>query len=122
MFIFLYSNIPSSFSPHDSSFVFYSPFALWSLEELSLRSYDAVEIEPGLLATLGQHLGRLRKPEFSFNELLFDKEVADEVEAFVHKSQCLKKILVEENKITEAAPKWASIDTTHHFTLKITKS
>ncbi|KAH0885821.1 hypothetical protein HID58_061917, partial [Brassica napus] len=112
----------------------------WSLEELSLRSYDAVEIEPGLLATLGQHLGRLRKPEFSFNELLFDKEVvsilrgcknltgsvllvslnkscvklrnldiADEVEAFVHKSQCLKKILVEENKITEAAPKWASI-------------
>ncbi|KAF3557204.1 hypothetical protein F2Q69_00016358, partial [Brassica cretica] len=33
---------------------------------------------------------------------------ADEVEAFVHKSQCLKKILVEENKITEAAPKWAS--------------
>lgn len=45
-----------------------------SLEELSLRSCDAVEREPGLLATLGQHLGRLRKLELSFNEWLYDKE------------------------------------------------
>ncbi|CAH8357069.1 unnamed protein product [Eruca vesicaria subsp. sativa] len=127
-----------------------------SLEELSLRSCNAAEREPGLLATLGQHLGRLRKLELSFNEWLFDKEVvsmlascdvlveldlrgcknltgsvlvslnkscvklrsldiascqliqADEVEAFVMKSQCLKKIVVEENKITEAVMKWAS--------------
>ncbi|CAG7906581.1 unnamed protein product [Brassica rapa] len=127
-----------------------------SLEELSLRSCDAVEREPGLLATLGQHLGRLRKLELSFNEWLYDKEVvsmlascsglveldlrgcknltgsvfvslnkscvklrsldiascrliqAGEVEAFVMKSQRLKKIVVEENKITEAAMKWAS--------------
>ncbi|KAF8081597.1 hypothetical protein N665_0875s0004 [Sinapis alba] len=127
-----------------------------SLEELSLRGCDAVERETGLLATLGQHLGMLRKLELSFNEWLFDKEVvsmlascsglveldlrgcknltgsvlvslnkgcvklrsldiascrliqADEVEAFVMKSQRLKKIVVEENKITEAAMKWAS--------------
>ncbi|KAF2602303.1 hypothetical protein F2Q70_00027381, partial [Brassica cretica] len=127
-----------------------------SLEELSLRSCDAVEREPGLLATLGQHLGRLRKLELSFNEWLYDKEVvsmlascsglveldlrgcknltgsvlvslnkscvklrsldiascrliqAGEVEDFVMKSQRLKKIVVEENKITEAAMKWAS--------------
>ncbi|KAJ0230926.1 hypothetical protein HA466_0304610 [Hirschfeldia incana] len=127
-----------------------------SLEELSLRSCDAVERETGLLATLGQHLGRLRKLELSFNEWLYDKEVvsmlascgglveldlrgcknltgfvlvslnkscvklrslditscrliqAGEVEAFVMKSQRLKKIVVEESKITEAAMKWAS--------------
>ncbi|KAF3580947.1 hypothetical protein DY000_02033981 [Brassica cretica] len=87
----------------------------WSLEELSLRSYDAVEIEPGLLATLGQHLGRfsvvLNKSCVKLRNLDIVSCIliqADEVEAFVHKSQCLKKILVEENKITEAAPKWAS--------------
>ncbi|KAJ4902500.1 RNI-like superfamily protein [Raphanus sativus] len=127
-----------------------------SLEELSLRSCDAVERETGLLATLGQHLGKLRKLELSFNEWLYDKEVvsmlascsglveldlrgcknltgsvlvslnkscvklrsldiascrliqADEVEVFVIKSQRLKKIVVEENKITEATMKWAS--------------
>ncbi|KAG2304331.1 hypothetical protein Bca52824_032982 [Brassica carinata] len=46
-----------------------------SLEELSLRSCDAVEREPGLLVMLGQHLGSLRKLELSFNEWLYDKEV-----------------------------------------------
>ncbi|ESQ46943.1 hypothetical protein EUTSA_v10028043mg [Eutrema salsugineum] len=128
----------------------------WTLEELSLLSCDAVERERGLLATLGQHLGRLRKLELSFNEWLFVKELvsmlascnglvelnlrgcknltgsvlvalnkscvklrdldivscrliqAGEVEAFVLNSQCLKKIVVEENKITEDAMKWAS--------------
>lgn len=127
-----------------------------TLEELSLLSCDAVEREPGLLSTLGQHLGRLRKLELPFNEWLSDKELvsmlascnglvelnlrgcksltgsvlvslnkscvklrnldivscrliqADEVEAFVLKSQCLKKIVVEDNKITEDAMKWAS--------------
>ncbi|CAH2080055.1 unnamed protein product [Thlaspi arvense] len=127
-----------------------------SLEELSLRSCDAVERETGLLATLGQHLGRLRKLELPFNECLSDKEVVsmlascnglieldlrgcksltgsvlvslnkscvklrnldivscglvqgDEVEAFVLKSQCLKKIVVEEKKVTEDAMRWAS--------------
>lgn len=46
-----------------------------SLEEVSLRKCDAVERERGLLATLGQHLGRLRKLELPFNEWLFDKEL-----------------------------------------------
>ncbi|VVB09380.1 unnamed protein product [Arabis nemorensis] len=127
-----------------------------TLEELSLLSCDAVEREPGLLATLGQHFERLRKLELPFNEWLSDKELvsmlascnglvelnvrgcksltgsvlvslnkscvklrnldivscrlirADEVEAFVLKSQCLKKIVVEGNKISEDAMKWAS--------------
>uniref|UniRef100_A0A1J3HUX9 Putative F-box/LRR-repeat protein C02F5.7 n=1 Tax=Noccaea caerulescens TaxID=107243 RepID=A0A1J3HUX9_NOCCA len=46
-----------------------------SLEELSLLSCDAVERESGLLATLGQDLGRLRKLELPFNEWLSDKEL-----------------------------------------------
>ncbi|KAL1216049.1 F-box/LRR-repeat protein 4 [Cardamine amara subsp. amara] len=128
-----------------------------SLEELSLLKCDAVEREPGLLATLGQHLGRLRKLELPYNEWLFDKEVvsmlascnglvelnlrgcknlsgsvlvavnkncvklktldivscrliqADEVEDFVMKSShWLKKLVLEENQITEAMMKLAS--------------
>ncbi|CAN8233182.1 unnamed protein product [Cochlearia groenlandica] len=126
-----------------------------SLEELCLLSCDAVEREPGLLATLGQHLRRLKKLELPYNEWLSDKEVVSmlascdglvdlslrgckslsglvlvslnkscvkmknldivgcrkirgyEVEEFVMKSQCLKKIVVGENQITEDAMKWA---------------
>lgn len=44
------------------------------LEELALINCDVVERESGLLATLGQHLKRLRKLDLSHNELLGDKE------------------------------------------------
>jgi len=127
-----------------------------SLEELSLLSCNAIERERGLLATIGQHLGRLRKLDLTRNEWLFDKEVVsmlascnglvevvlrdckhltgavlvalnkncvklktldilgcrliepDDVEGFVMKTQCLKKLVVEENQITEAILKLAS--------------
>lgn len=128
-----------------------------SLEELTLRCCLAVEREPGLLATLGQHLGRLRKLELSRNEWLFDQNFVpmlasckglveldlrdcehltgavlvalnkncvklktldilgcrkikpDDVEAFVmDSSKWLKKLVVEENQITEATIKLAS--------------
>ncbi|KAG7548668.1 Leucine-rich repeat cysteine-containing subtype [Arabidopsis suecica] len=127
-----------------------------SLEELSLLSCNAIERERGLLATIGQHLGRLRKLDLTRNEWLFDKEVVsmlascnglvevvlreckhltgavlvalnkncvklktldilscrliepDDVEGFVMKTQCLKKLVVEENQITEAIVKLAS--------------
>ncbi|XP_010450662.1 PREDICTED: uncharacterized F-box/LRR-repeat protein C02F5.7-like [Camelina sativa] len=122
-----------------------------SLEELSLLSCNAIERERGLLATLGQHLRRLRKLDLTRNEWLLDKEVVSmlascnclvelnlrdckhltdavlvalnkhcvklktldivgcrlmepgNVEAFVmNSSQWLKKLVVEENQITEA--------------------
>lgn len=44
------------------------------LEELALVNCDVVEREPGLLATLGQHLRKLRKLDLSHNEMLLDKE------------------------------------------------
>ncbi|RDY02634.1 grrA, partial [Mucuna pruriens] len=44
------------------------------LEELALVNCDVVEREPGLLATLGQHLRHLRKLDLSHNEMLLDKE------------------------------------------------
>ncbi|XP_057437357.1 F-box/LRR-repeat protein 3 [Lotus japonicus] len=45
------------------------------LEELALINCDVVEREPGLLATLGQHLRQLRKLDLSHNEMLLDKEL-----------------------------------------------
>ncbi|XP_056176655.1 F-box/LRR-repeat protein 4 [Syzygium oleosum] len=45
------------------------------LQELALINCDVVEREPGLLATLGQHLGQLRKLDLSYNEMLPDKEL-----------------------------------------------
>lgn len=45
------------------------------LQELALINCDVVEREPGLLATLGQHLRQLRKLDLSYNEMLPDKEV-----------------------------------------------
>lgn len=46
------------------------------LEELALVNCDdVVEREPGILATLGQHLRRLRRLDLSHNEMLVDKEV-----------------------------------------------
>ncbi|KAI4348196.1 hypothetical protein L6164_008950 [Bauhinia variegata] len=44
------------------------------LEELALINCDVVEREPGLLATLGQHLRQLKKLDLSHNEMLLDKE------------------------------------------------
>ncbi|KAM1075824.1 hypothetical protein ACFX19_023826 [Malus domestica] len=44
------------------------------LEELALVNCDVVEREPGLLATLGQNLRKLRKLDLSYNEMLVDKE------------------------------------------------
>ncbi|KAI4350646.1 hypothetical protein L6164_005081 [Bauhinia variegata] len=44
------------------------------LEELALINCDVVEREPGLLATLGQHLRQLRNLDLSHNEMLLDKE------------------------------------------------
>ncbi|GAB2229692.1 hypothetical protein Drorol1_Dr00013943 [Drosera rotundifolia] len=45
------------------------------LEELALTNCDVVERVPGLLATLGQNLRRLRSLDLSYNELLVDKEL-----------------------------------------------
>lgn len=44
------------------------------IEELALVNCDVVEREPGLLATLGQHLRVLKKLDLSHNEMLVDKE------------------------------------------------
>lgn len=44
------------------------------LEELALINCDVVGKEPGLLATLGQHLRMLKKLDLSHNEMLVDKE------------------------------------------------
>ncbi|CAL5408019.1 hypothetical protein CsSME_00029451 [Camellia sinensis var. sinensis] len=46
------------------------------LEELGLINCDVVNIEPGLLTTLGQNLRHLRKLDLSYNEMLVDKELA----------------------------------------------
>ncbi|GAA0185040.1 hypothetical protein LIER_32328 [Lithospermum erythrorhizon] len=46
-----------------------------SLEELALISCDVVDKEPGLLATVGQCLKRLRILDLSYNEMLLDKEI-----------------------------------------------
>ncbi|KAA8548146.1 hypothetical protein F0562_004593 [Nyssa sinensis] len=45
------------------------------LEELALIHCDVVKREPGLLATLGQNLRRLRKLDLSHNAMLVDKEL-----------------------------------------------
>ncbi|OWM74933.1 hypothetical protein CDL15_Pgr021284 [Punica granatum] len=47
----------------------------YCLQELALINCDVLEREPGLLATLGQHLRELRKLDLSYNEMLPDKEV-----------------------------------------------
>ncbi|CAK7328119.1 unnamed protein product [Dovyalis caffra] len=126
------------------------------LEELALINCDVVERESGLLATLGQHMKRLRKLDLSFNEFLVDKELismlvscnclielnlrrciglttasmvsifkncrelqsvdimqcygigAEAVELFVLNSQQLRRLQVEENKISHVARSWAS--------------
>ncbi|KAB2085077.1 hypothetical protein ES319_A05G376500v1 [Gossypium barbadense] len=46
-----------------------------TLEELALINCDVVDREVGLLATLGQNLGMLRKLDLSYNEMLVDKEL-----------------------------------------------
>ncbi|GMH15007.1 hypothetical protein Nepgr_016848 [Nepenthes gracilis] len=45
------------------------------LQELGLINCDVVERVPGLLATLGQNLRRLRRLDLSYNEMLVDKEL-----------------------------------------------
>uniref|UniRef100_A0A0D3C078 F-box domain-containing protein n=1 Tax=Brassica oleracea var. oleracea TaxID=109376 RepID=A0A0D3C078_BRAOL len=100
-----------------------------SLEELSLRSCDAVEREPGVVSMLASCSGLVEldlrgcknltgSVLVSLNKSCVELRSLDiascrliqagEVEAFVMKSQRLKKIVVEENKITEAAMRWAS--------------
>ena len=54
------------------------------LEELALINCDVVEREPGLLATLGQHLRRLRKLDLSHNEMLLDKEFVSMLVSCIH--------------------------------------
>lgn len=124
------------------------------LEELTLINCDVVERESGLLATLGQLLGQLRKLDLSYNEFLLDKEFismlvscnslielrlrgckgltnaamlsmsksckklqsvdivhcggieAEAVEFFVMNSQQLRRLQVEESKLSHAARTW----------------
>ncbi|KAL3752793.1 hypothetical protein ACJRO7_000226 [Eucalyptus globulus] len=126
------------------------------LQELALINCDVVEREPGLLATLGQHLGQLRKLDLSYNEMLPDKELIamlascsrlidlrlrgckgltdpvilsirrsckllesidlmhcrgigeKSVESLVLNSPRLKKLEVEESKLSDATKTWAS--------------
>ncbi|XP_010070418.2 F-box/LRR-repeat protein 3 [Eucalyptus grandis] len=126
------------------------------LQELALINCDVVEREPGLLATLGQHLGQLRKLDLSYNEMLPDKELIamlascsrlidlrlrgckgltdpvilsihrsckllesidlmhcrgigeKSVESLVLNSPRLKKLQVEESKLSDATKTWAS--------------
>lgn len=126
------------------------------LQELALINCDVVEREPGLLATLGQHLGQLRKLDLSYNEMLPDKELIamlascsrlinlrlrgckgltdpvilsihrsckllesidlmncrgigeKAVESLVLNSPRLKKLQVEESKLSDATKTWAS--------------
>ncbi|XP_061364781.1 F-box/LRR-repeat protein 3-like [Gastrolobium bilobum] len=54
------------------------------LEELALINCDVVEREPGLLATLGQHLRQLRKLDLSHNEMLLDKEFISMLVSCIH--------------------------------------
>ncbi|KAK7339572.1 hypothetical protein VNO77_20249 [Canavalia gladiata] len=54
------------------------------LEELALINCDVVEREPGLLATLGQHLRQLKKLDLSHNEMLLDKELISMLVSCVH--------------------------------------
>ncbi|TKY63215.1 SCF E3 ubiquitin ligase complex F-box protein grrA [Spatholobus suberectus] len=54
------------------------------LEELALVNCDVVEREPGLLATLGQHLRHLRKLDLSHNEMLLDKEFVSMLVSCIH--------------------------------------
>ncbi|GAB2293226.1 hypothetical protein Dimus_027434 [Dionaea muscipula] len=54
----------------------YSIAASSELEELALTNCDVVDRVPGLLATLGQNMRRLRRLDLSYNELLVDKELA----------------------------------------------
>ncbi|XP_025982834.1 F-box/LRR-repeat protein 4 [Glycine max] len=58
--------------------------AMKGLEELALVNCDVVEREPGLLATLGQHLRKLRKLDLSHNEMLCDKELVSMTVSCVH--------------------------------------
>ncbi|CAA7055458.1 unnamed protein product [Microthlaspi erraticum] len=76
-----------------------------SLEELSLLSCDAVERKSGsVLVALNKSCVKLRNLDVASCRLI----EGDDVEAFVMKSQRLKKIVVDESKITEEAMKWAS--------------
>ncbi|OIW09390.1 hypothetical protein TanjilG_20987 [Lupinus angustifolius] len=54
------------------------------LEELALINCDVVGSESGLLATLGQHLRKLRKLDLSHNEMLLDKELISMLVSCVH--------------------------------------
>lgn len=54
------------------------------LEELALINCDVVEREKGLLATLGQHLRKLRKLDLSHNEMLIDKEFVSMLVSCIH--------------------------------------
>ncbi|KAL5172122.1 SCF E3 ubiquitin ligase complex F-box protein grrA [Glycine soja] len=58
--------------------------ALKGLEELALVNCDVVETEPGLLATLGQHLRKLKMLDLSHNEMLHDKEFVSMTVSCVH--------------------------------------
>lgn len=57
------------------------------LQELALVNCDVVEREPGLLATLGQSLRKLRKLDLSHNEMLLDKEFVLMLVSCVHLSE-----------------------------------
>ncbi|CAL0333000.1 unnamed protein product [Lupinus luteus] len=54
------------------------------LEELALINCDVVGSESGLLATLGQHLRKLKKLDLSHNEMLLDKELISMLVSCVH--------------------------------------
>ncbi|KAL0395713.1 UNVERIFIED_CONTAM: hypothetical protein Scaly_0019700 [Sesamum calycinum] len=108
------------------------------LQELALVNCDVLERESGLLAALGQDLKRLRKLDLSYNDMLLDKELVsmlissvdsmvrsckqlesvdityccgievEGVEALVLNSLRLRRLEVDQSKLSEVARTWTA--------------